>query len=225
MSTSEAGHVYQAISAVTATMAKEGLAKSRANAQQGYKFRGIDDLYNAISGHLAANQLCMLPRVMTRDVVERQTKTGGLLIYTTLLVEFDFVSSKDGTRHTICTVGEAMDSGDKSANKAMSAAMKYACLVAFQIPTEGDNDADGTTHEVTAAKKRINPASVVAAQSDDVDKAVAGYIEQVEGAGDLKALMAIYATAQTDSALPASAKNYVQACLTAKRKQIEGKAA
>jgi hypothetical protein len=31
----------------------------------------------------------------------------------------------------------------------MSAALKYACLQTFMVPTEGDNDADGTTHEVT----------------------------------------------------------------------------
>jgi hypothetical protein len=47
--------------------------------------------------------------------------------------------------------GEAMDSGDKATNKAMSAAYKYACMQAFSIPTEGDNDADAHTHEVKPA--------------------------------------------------------------------------
>ena len=41
-----------------------------------------------------------------------------------------------------------MDGGDKATNKAMSAAYKYALLQTFAIPTEGDNDADATTHEV-----------------------------------------------------------------------------
>lgn len=41
-----------------------------------------------------------------------------------------------------------MDSGDKASNKAMSAAYKYAAIQTFCIPTEGDNDADSTTHEV-----------------------------------------------------------------------------
>jgi D-mannonate dehydratase len=44
-----------------------------------------------------------------------------------------------------------MDSGDKASNKAMSAAYKYAAFQAFCIPTEGDNDADSTTHEVAVA--------------------------------------------------------------------------
>jgi hypothetical protein len=61
------------------------------------------------------------------------------------------VAAEDGSKHTVVTVGEAMDSGDKASNKAMSAAYKYAAFQTFCIPTEGDNDADSTTHEVAAA--------------------------------------------------------------------------
>lgn len=146
--------VYAAINAVQAALAKEGISKDRKNTQQGYAFRGIDDCYAAVAPHLAAHGLCVLPRVINRDVVERETKNGGTLFYTTLLVEFDLVSVKDGTKHTVCMVGEAMDSGDKSSNKAQSAALKYAFLQVFCIPTEGDNDADQHTHEVAARKQK-----------------------------------------------------------------------
>ena len=40
-----------------------------------------------------------------------------------------------------------MDTGDKSTNKAMSMAMKYAAILTFCIPTGGE-DADAGTHEV-----------------------------------------------------------------------------
>lgn len=140
--------VYAAINAVQTAMSHEGISKGRKNAQQGYAFRGIDDVYAALAPHLAGHKLCILPRVTDRAVIERETKAGGNLFYTTLTVEFDFVSVADGSKHTVCTVGEAMDSGDKSSNKAMSAAYKYACFLAFAIPTEGDNDPDSTTHEV-----------------------------------------------------------------------------
>jgi hypothetical protein len=146
----EAKHVYEAITAVTAAMSREGIAKGRTNTQQNFKFRGIDDVYNALSSHLASAQLCILPRVVERSVTERPTKTGGVSTYVVLTVEFDFVSSKDGSSHTIRTMGEAMDTADKATNKAMSAAMKYACLMAFQIPTEADNDADFSHHEKAA---------------------------------------------------------------------------
>lgn len=154
-------HVYEAINRVTSVMATEGLPKGRTNQQQNYKFRGIDDLYCALARHLADAKLCILPRVLNRTMTERPTKTGGVSTYVVLDVEFDLVSAVDGSKHTIRTMGEAMDTADKATNKAMSAAMKYACLLAFQIPTEGDNDADAhhiepaPRHEPSSAENEI----------------------------------------------------------------------
>jgi hypothetical protein len=81
----------------------------------------------------------------------------------TVHAEFDFVSAYDGSKHTAATYGEAMDSGDKATNKAMSAAYKYAAFMTFAIPTEGDNDADATTHEVVppAAAPKTAPAPMI----------------------------------------------------------------
>lgn len=154
MESCKPGKVYAAIAAVTADMAKEGIAKGRRNTQQGYQFRGIDDVYNALSPVLAKHRLCILPRVTERKVQERETQRGGVLFYVTVRVEFDFVSADDGSVHTVSTYGEAMDSADKATNKAMSAAYKYAAFQTFCIPTEGDNDADATTHEPTKKVER-----------------------------------------------------------------------
>ncbi len=140
--------VYEAINRVQAAIAKVGIGKDRRNEQQGYKFRGIDDVYNALSPVLAEHKLCILPRILSREVVERVNARGTALFSVTVEAEFDLVSTEDGSKHTVRTFGEAMDSGDKATNKAMSAAYKYACMQAFAIPTEGDNDADSTTHEV-----------------------------------------------------------------------------
>ncbi len=157
----ETKRVYAAINAVTAAMATDGISKSRKNQQQGYQFRGIDDVYNALSRELANAKLCVLPRVLERGVVERETKNGGVLFYVTVKVDFAFVSAEDGSEHVVTTYGEAMDSGDKATNKAMSAAYKYAAMQAFCIPTEGDTDADSTTHAVKAQPKSISPTAGV----------------------------------------------------------------
>lgn len=154
--------VYKAINVVQAELAREGISKVRRNQQQGYNFRGIDDVYNAVSPLLAKAGLVILPRVLGRDCVERTNAKGTALFYVTVEVEFDFVASSDGSRHTVKTFGEAMDSGDKATNKAMSAAYKYALMQAFAIPTEGDNDADATTHEVAA--RRFDPLETDEAQ-------------------------------------------------------------
>lgn len=157
-------HVYQAIAQVMAKLAKDGITKARKNDQQGYSFRGIDDVYNALAPILADVGLCILPQVKRREVVERQTQRGSTLFYVNVDVDYSFVSAKDGSAHTVSTCGEAMDSADKATNKAMSAAYKYACIQAFCIPTEGDNDADATTHAVAPKAKPTNPVKTV---SDD----------------------------------------------------------
>ena len=148
-------NVYQAISAVQKDLSTQGISKDRKNMQgSGYAFRGIDDVYNALAPFLAKHGLCILPRVLNRESVERQSKAGGALFYITVEVEFDLVAA-DGSKHTIKTFGEAMDSGDKATNKAMSAAYKYACMQSFCIPTEGDNDADAQTHQVAPKVEKI----------------------------------------------------------------------
>ncbi|CAB4184766.1 Essential recombination function protein [uncultured Caudovirales phage] len=139
--------VYAAICAVTAEMAHVGIAKGRKNAQQGYAFRGIDDVYAALSSVLAKEKLAIIPYVEERTVVENQSKNGGTLFYVTVAARFDLVSAVDGSKHSARCYGEAMDSADKATNKAMSAAYKYMALQTFCIPTEGDNDADATTPE------------------------------------------------------------------------------
>jgi hypothetical protein len=145
--------VYKGIAQVTAAMGRDGIGKNRKNTQQGYQFRGIDDIYNALSSQLAAAQLCIIPRIIERAVVERQSKNGGTLFYVTVKAEYDIVSAVDGSKHTASAYGEAMDSADKGTNKAMSAAYKYLAMQLFCIPTEGDNDADAMTHEVAPQEK------------------------------------------------------------------------
>ena len=149
-------HVYEAIAAITASLSKVGIAKGRKTQQGGgasFAFRGIDDVLNALSPLLAEHKLCIFPRVTNRASVERQTKSGGALFYTTVNAEFDFVSAVDGSKHTAATIGEAMDSGDKSTNKAMSIAYKYAVFLTFCVPIEGTPDADGEVYEISGAKQ------------------------------------------------------------------------
>ncbi len=133
---------------IIAIMAEVGpIAKERQNKQQGYKFRGIDDIYNALHPVLSKHGVYCLPEVQEREVQERTSKSGGALFYTRMTVKFRLVCAEDASSVEGIVTGEAMDSGDKSANKAMSAAMKYFYFQVFCIPTEGDNDADAKTHE------------------------------------------------------------------------------
>lgn len=151
--TPTAPRVHVAINQVKQAIGKEGITKDRKNAEQNYRFRGIDDVYNALNPILAAAGLNVLPRMLKRECTERKTRSGAPLFSVVVEAEFDFVSAEDGSTYTARTFGEAMDTADKATNKAMSAAFKYVCMQAFAIPTEGDNDADATTHELAADKQ------------------------------------------------------------------------
>ena len=50
-------------------------------------------------------------------------------------------------RVTEVTFGEAMDSGDKATNKAMSVALKYLLIQTFQIPVTGEANDGDSAHE------------------------------------------------------------------------------
>ena len=154
-------HVFKAIHAVLSELSIDGISKDNKNAQQGYKFRGIDDVLNALSGSLARNNLIILPQVKKREVSERESKGGGALFSVVVETDYIFTSAVDGSQALATVIGEAMDSADKATNKAMSAAYKYMALQTFCIPTEGDNDADGTTHEPRARTQDERPARQV----------------------------------------------------------------
>jgi len=163
--------VYKAIARVSAALAEEGIAKSQKNAAQNFKFRGIDQVLNALAPVLAKNELVIIPKVISAQKTEKITdksftddkgnfiKKESILFYVSVQMEFDLISAKDGSKHTATTYGEAMDSGDKATNKAMSAAYKYMALLTFCIPTEGENDPDFHSYEV-APIKSATPAKV-----------------------------------------------------------------
>jgi hypothetical protein len=78
----------------------------------------------------------VVPRIVEIVREEKATKSGGVITYTTVTGEYDFCSAEDGSKITARTYGEGMDTSDKSTNKAMSAALKYAIIQTLSIPTE-----------------------------------------------------------------------------------------
>lgn len=213
-------NVYAKIAAVQSELAKVGISKSRRNQQgSGYNFRGIDEVYNTLSPIMADQGLCILPRILDRTLTERNTKSGGTLFYVVVEAEFDFVSADDGSTHTVRTFGEAMDSSDKATNKAMSAAYKYAALMTFAIPTEGDNDADATTHEVAPAKPAQQRQQAKPADTGPLTDAQWGIISDLIGQTntDAKAFCAHYKIGSVKE-LPADKFDTA-------RKQLNGKLA
>jgi hypothetical protein len=130
----------------------DAIGKNQKNQQQGFKFRGIDDVYNAVHPILAKHGVFTAPTVLAERTEERQTKSGGSLIYRILTIKYTFYAS-DGSSFDTTVIGEGMDSGDKGANKAMAVAHKYALLQTLCIPTEDMIDPDSQVPEPSVPKQ------------------------------------------------------------------------
>ena len=140
----EQGKIYEAISDVMSDIGAVG--KNDVNKTQGFKYRGIDAVMNAINPAMTKHKVFCSPEVLEQRREERTSSKGGLLIYSICKIRFRFYTT-DGSYVDAVTIGEGMDSGDKATNKAMAIAFKYACFQVFCIPTEEMNDPDSESPE------------------------------------------------------------------------------
>jgi hypothetical protein len=131
----------------------DAIGKNQKNQQQGFKFRGIDDVYNAVHPILAKHGVFTVPTVLAERTEERQTRNGGNLIYRILTLKYTFFAA-DGSSVEAVVIGEGMDSGDKAANKGMAIAHKYALLQTLCIPTEDMIDPDSQVPEQSVPKRK-----------------------------------------------------------------------
>ena len=122
------------------------IGKDKKNAQQGFMYRGIDQVYNALNPVMAELGIFFCPEVLDQKREERTTKNGTALTYTILTMKYT-AYAPDGSNISMTVVGEGMDSGDKGSNKAMSVAMKYAMFQLFCIPTEEMKDPDADVYK------------------------------------------------------------------------------
>ncbi|MGE5631351.1 MAG: ERF family protein [Caulobacteraceae bacterium] len=131
--------IYTLIPKITAEV--EAVGKDHENREQHYKFRSIDDVYNAVNELLGKYQVSIFPRynVIKDEIVT--TAKGSQYNIVVLEGTYKF-TAPDGSFEETVTFGEAIDYGDKAFNKAMSQAFKYALFQVFCIPTEEEKDTE-----------------------------------------------------------------------------------
>jgi len=144
--------IYSLISACMNDI--EAIGKDSRNTKQGYNFRGIDAVYNALQPVLSKHKVLVVPEVIDQRREDVTNQNGTQLHYSILTVKYTFYAP-DGSSVSAVVVGEGMDTGDKASNKAMSVAFKYACFQVFCIPTDEMVDPDSESHEA----KRKAPAA------------------------------------------------------------------
>lgn len=169
--------IYQAITQIMGEI--NAVGKNKKNQQQGFMYRGIDDVMNAINPALTKYHVFIVPEILEQTREERTTNKGAVLIYSICKIRFRFYA-EDGSYIDAVTIGEGMDSGDKATNKAMAIAFKYACFQVFCIPTEEMKGPDAETpppSEKANGKAKSNEAP--AAGTEKIDEMKVKTIREV----------------------------------------------
>ena len=136
------------------------IAKKDKNTSQGFNFRGIDSVVNAVSPALQKFGVVVIPSVeeyeyQTVEIGRNRTAMGHVKVKVT----YTFIGANgDAIKATV--VGEAMDSGDKATAKAMSVAFRTALLQSLALPTD-EVDPDATSYERSSADDVLAPSAVV----------------------------------------------------------------
>lgn len=186
--------IYKALIAIMKET--NAIAKTERNQGQNFMFRGIDNVMNGLHGLFAKHGVIILDEVVDYTLNEKITekeyqgrKTTSIMYCTRAKIKFHFVA-EDGSEVVTTNQGEAFDTGDKGMNKAMSAALKYALLQMFLIPTAEEKDPDATTPSETRPK-------TIAEIADSLDPAKDGMLKEalyrIVAATDKDSLMKVWA--------------------------------
>lgn len=120
--------------AVLDVMAAVG-SVNKGSMQQGFAFRGIDAILNAISPAMRDHGLTIHPtKVEHRRGIQKFSggKEGSCI---DVIVDYAF-TGPDGSSFTSQVAAEATDVGDKATAKAMSVALRTCLIQTFALPTE-----------------------------------------------------------------------------------------
>jgi hypothetical protein len=124
----------------------QAVGKNDKNTSQGFKFRGIDAVMNAVGPAFRKHGAFVVPTIVwnTNEIVP--TKAGGSLNVCRLQVEFA-IYGESGDPIVGSVYAEAMDSGDKAGAKAHSVALRTFLLQVLCLPTD-EPDPDTHSYEI-----------------------------------------------------------------------------
>lgn len=207
--------IYAAIAGVIADCGIVG--KDKVNKQQGFKYRSVDDVFNALHPALAKNKVVIIPTVVERQCEEvGKTKNGTAILKVICKVKYD-ICAEDGSRVTSIIYGEGMDMGDKATNKAMAIAYKYLCFQVFCIPTEEMADPDGES-----LKEKIGTPKKQSEKKKEKPKEQPATTEPAnDEAEDVKISQPMLATIQNEQKRTGVTDKQILAMRDVKAKKIE----
>ena len=148
--------VHEAWAAVMGDV--QAITKDGQNKAQGFNFRGIDGVMNAVGPALRKHGVIVLPVEMVpsyRDVEVGSKRTAMREV--TMACRWRIIGP-EGDSIDVEAVGEAMDAGDKGTAKAASVAYRTMLLQALTAPTH-QPDPDEQVYERASKGPVRNPST------------------------------------------------------------------
>lgn len=139
------------------------VGKGGENTQQGFSFRGIDQLEDNLGPMFRRHGVVTATRCVSRETGRYEPLAGKGPVYFAAVTMAYVFTGLLGDELTVEMPGAALDSYDKATTKALSQALKYALSQAFQLPTGGpdpdeDNPGQGDGGRARPARKASKSA-------------------------------------------------------------------
>ena len=152
----ETPNIYAALSAAMEDV--QAVGKGGRNTQQGYNFRGVDQVVNAVGPIFRKHRIIPVPHHCVAQHRDVRTSNDKPSREVTVSATYRFYGPA-GDYVEALVPGESMDSGDKGTPKAMSVAYRIVLLQLLCIPTD-DPDPDQESFERAAPVDPVVEARV-----------------------------------------------------------------
>lgn len=131
----------------------EAVSKTGKNQAQRYKYATHNDVLNEVRDSLVKNKLVIIPTDV-KDIHTIEKEKSNVHFFTQVYTAYHV---DEGVPVEICIRCAGSDSGDKSAYKANTGAMKYLFIDLFNLPTDADPEND--SNDVKTPAKKLSPPS------------------------------------------------------------------
>lgn len=151
--TAESQRKYQAAKLAVMLDVRRVEKSRRMQGAGSYQYAGAEEVIADLRPRLVQEGITVSPAKSEMILQDRIELAGGKkMVHTVMKVTYRF-SHLDGGGEDVETLGEAADNLDKSCNKCMTAALKYALLQTFLLQGSHDDPDDYPSHEQASDHK------------------------------------------------------------------------
>lgn len=124
--------------------------KNGTNEFHKYQYATAADVLEKVNEALCKNKICSVAKASLISLDHVTNAKGNQEHLATVQMNIRLIDSESGEYIDIAGLGNGQDSGDKAVMKAETASIKYAYMMAFNISTGDDPEADVRTDQFMA---------------------------------------------------------------------------